>query len=141
MSPAPRSIASVDFHELLDRELRRRKQNNPRYSLRAFARQLDIDHSTLSQILRRRRRLTTRVLRRLGAALQVPQADIDSASTRANADAVAAVVRDPSFRPDCRWIASKLAMRLDDVQIALHDVLRTGRVVIRSARQWEAMNG
>lgn len=131
----------MDFHELLDRELTRRKQNNPRYSLRAFARQLGIDHSTLSQILRRRRRLTTRVLRRLGAALRVAQADIDRATALANADAVAAVVRDPAFRPDCRWIASKLAMRLDDVQIALHDVLRTGRVIIRSRHYWEAMNG
>ena len=130
----------MDFVELLQTELARKKDSNPRYSLRAFARQLGIDHSALSQILRRRRRLTTRILRRLGKALRVAQSDIDRAALRVNADAIAEVVRDPSFHPDCRWIASKLAMRLDDVQIALHEVLRTGRVVLRSSRHWETMN-
>ena len=56
-------------------------------------------------------------------------------------DAPLEVVRDPAFRPDCRWIAAKLAMRLDEVQIALHEVLRSGRVVMRSHRMWEVMNG
>jgi transcriptional regulator with XRE-family HTH domain len=131
----------VHFHELLASELTRRRAGNPRYSLRAFARHLGIDHSALSQILRGRRRLTTRVLRRLGAALRLPQAEIERAAGAANADAIAAVVADPAFRPDCRWIASKLAMRLDDVQIALHEVLRSGRVVMRSHARWEVMNG
>ncbi len=138
-SRVPLTIPSVDFVELLQTELARRKGSNPRYSLRAFARQLGIDHSALSQILRRRRRLTTRNLRRFGKALRVPQRDVDRAALLVNADAVVAVVRDPSFRPDCRWIASKLAMRLDDVQIALHEVLRTGRVVLRSSRHWETI--
>ena len=36
----------------LKRELARRQQRNQRYSLRAFARDLDCDHATLSQWLR-----------------------------------------------------------------------------------------
>src|SRR4051794_38514998 len=38
--------------DFLKRELERRKQRNARYSLRAFARDLDCDHATLSQWLR-----------------------------------------------------------------------------------------
>jgi len=131
----------VDFHALLDAELRRRQAANPRYSLRAFARMLGIDHSSLSQILRRRRRLTARVMRRLGAALRVAPADVARAAAQANADTLARVVRDPAFRPDCRWIASKLGIRLDEVQLALQEVLRTGRVVMRTSRRWESTNG
>ena len=38
--------------DFLRRELARRQQRNARYSLRAFARDLDCDHATLSQWLR-----------------------------------------------------------------------------------------
>src|SRR3954452_14080461 len=38
--------------DYLNRELARRRQRNSRYSLRAFARDLDCDHATLSQWLR-----------------------------------------------------------------------------------------
>lgn len=129
------------FHELLSSEFTRRRTSNPRYSLRAFARHLGIDHSALSQILRGRRRLTARVLRRLGAALRLPQAEIDRAAAELNAIAVTRIVTDPAFRPDCRWIASKLNIPLSDVQIALHEVLRTGRVVMRSHARWDVANG
>lgn len=47
-----------------------RKAKNPRYSLRAFARQLEVDSSTLSSILTGRRKVSprqvTRILRKLG---------------------------------------------------------------------------
>ena len=42
-------MAAADF---LKRELERRQQRNSRYSLRAFARDLDCDHATLSQWMR-----------------------------------------------------------------------------------------
>ncbi len=131
----------MDFHSLLHAELTRRQRANPRYSLRAFARHLGIDHSSLSQILRRRRRLTARALRRLGAMLRVPARDIERAALQANADAVVQVVADPAFKPNCRWIASKLGIPLEDVQIALHEVLRTRRVVMRAHDRWETMHG
>ncbi len=44
--------------EFLKRELGRRRQRNGRYSLRAFARDLDCDHATLSQWLRGTRPLS-----------------------------------------------------------------------------------
>jgi transcriptional regulator with XRE-family HTH domain len=41
-------------------------RRNPRFSLRSFAKQLGIDHSTLSQVLRNRRRLSARALEAVG---------------------------------------------------------------------------
>jgi len=44
--------------QYLQDELRRRKDRNPRYSLRAMATHLQLDPSTLSHILKRKRKLT-----------------------------------------------------------------------------------
>ncbi len=46
-----------------------RRQTNPRYSLRAFASFLECDYSTLSQILRDKRRISTSQLRGWGKKL------------------------------------------------------------------------
>lgn len=62
----------MSFREVLQEELIRRRARNPRYSLRAFARALALDHSSLSQLLRGRRRVTTRAIRRIGAILRLP---------------------------------------------------------------------
>jgi plasmid maintenance system antidote protein VapI len=62
----------VTFRNLLVSEFDRRRTANPRYSLRSFARDLSIDHSTLSQIVRGRRRLTHRTVVALGRKLRLP---------------------------------------------------------------------
>jgi len=44
-------VATPDFRARLRDELARRRQVNRRYSVRAFADLLAVDHSTLSQVL------------------------------------------------------------------------------------------
>ena len=61
--------ASRRFRQMLQEELAKRCARNPRYSLRAFARYLALDHSTLSQLLRGRRRFTARTVERIGKRL------------------------------------------------------------------------
>lgn len=68
--------ADDDFPDRLRRELAQRCARNPRYSLRAFARYLEIDHATLSQILRRRRSVSARMIRRLGGRLSFREEEI-----------------------------------------------------------------
>src|SRR5689334_7684944 len=63
--------ASHRFRRVLQEELALRCARNPRYSLRAFARYLKLDHSTLSQLLRGRRRFTARTVERIGARLSL----------------------------------------------------------------------
>lgn len=54
---------------LLDAELRRRIQSNPRYSLRSFARHLKISPGSLSEILRGRRELSLRSVKAVAQAI------------------------------------------------------------------------
>src|SRR5689334_22299599 len=59
----------TSFATLLRSELAKRCEKNERYSLRAFARDLDIEHATLSQLLRGQRELTAATVDRLARQL------------------------------------------------------------------------
>jgi uncharacterized protein (TIGR02147 family) len=54
-----------DFRFFLQEELVRRCKKNPRFSLRAFARTLDVEASALSKILNGKRALTKKMLHRM----------------------------------------------------------------------------
>lgn len=60
-----------DFRQFLEDELARRSQNSPRYSLRAFARHLEVDSSFLSKILNGKRTVTMRTIRMFGERLNL----------------------------------------------------------------------
>ncbi|MFL5330880.1 MAG: helix-turn-helix domain-containing protein [Gemmataceae bacterium] len=66
-------------------ELARQCARSAQYSLRAFARFLELDHSTLSQLLRGKRRFTARTIRRCGVKLGLDEGSIVE-FTRAEAD-------------------------------------------------------
>ena len=53
------------FRELLTSEIAYRQARNPSYSLRAFARSVGVNHSTLSQIIRGKRTLTKRNIQKI----------------------------------------------------------------------------
>lgn len=124
------------FRDILRHEFERRRENNSRYSLRAFARSIGIDHSTLSQILRGRRRLTQRTIARLGGSLKLSSAEIAESCTAANDAAVLAVVARPSFRADSRWIATVAGITLDDVNVSLQRLLYRGALIMASPTEW-----
>ena len=126
----------MDLSALLGDELRRRRQRNPRYSLRAFARTLGTHHSTLSRIMERRRRLTPRAIRALGARLGLTPAQIDDACVRENAGRILHLVADRRFRADTRWLAVMAGLPIDDVNRALHLLLYERRLTMRSTRTW-----
>ncbi|WP_413585274.1 DUF4423 domain-containing protein [Bdellovibrio sp. HCB274] len=65
-------IKNSDFRQFLEDELARRSQNYPRYSLRAFARHLEVDSSFLSKILNGKRTVTMRTIRMFGERLNLP---------------------------------------------------------------------
>src|SRR5947209_9956192 len=88
MAVATETLPS-SFRALLRVELARRCAKNPRYSLRAFARSLEIDHATLSQLLRGRRQVTRAAILRLGRRLGLEEADLSAlavADTSSTAD-------------------------------------------------------
>lgn len=66
----------IDFKHYLRSELIRRCQKNPGYSMRAFARNLEIDGSTLSKILRGKRPLGEKTITYLGLKLGLKKSEI-----------------------------------------------------------------
>jgi uncharacterized protein (TIGR02147 family) len=76
-----KSLPSKDFRLFLQEELVRRCRANPSYSLRAFARTLDISPSALSAILRGIRPITSKMKLRLGLILGLTTIDLQLYST------------------------------------------------------------
>ena len=70
-------------------EFARRRARNPRYSWRAFARDLGTHHTTLRQIVERRRRLTLRAIASLGGRLALSESAMAAASLHETAAAIA----------------------------------------------------
>ena len=126
----------VTFRILLQTELDRRRAANRRYSLRSFARALAVDHSTLSQMLRGKRRLTARNVRSLGSRLRLDAAAIAEHSAAENEAAVLAAFDRPGFRADSRWLSTRSGIPLDEVNIALQRLLRKRVVTMQTRERW-----
>ena len=125
------------FRTVLQTELDRRQAANARYSLRAFARALAIDHSALSQILRGKRRVTARKVRALGPRLHLSAAAIAEHCAIEHESAVIAALERPGFRADSRWVASIAGIPLDEVNVTLQRLLRKRVVTMSSSTRWE----
>jgi transcriptional regulator with XRE-family HTH domain len=132
-------MPAVTFRTVLQAELDRRRAVNPRYSLRSFARNLTVDHSTLSQILRGRRRLTGRSVRALGRRLRLAAPAIAELCALENESAVLSALDRPSFQADSRWVAAMVGIPLDEVNIALQRLLRKRIVTMTTRVRWERM--
>jgi transcriptional regulator with XRE-family HTH domain len=129
----------VNFQQKLRAEFERRQQSNPRYSLRAFARHLGTDHSTLSQILRSRRNLSARLVRRFGGRLGLSPAQIVDASVHQHGEAILRLARSPAFRANSRWIATRTGIPLDAVNMALHRLLHRGALIMETSKRWSTI--
>lgn len=66
------SFKSLDFRLWLQTELTQRCQKNPRYSLRAFSQLLNMDASSVSQILSGKRQVSIKVIDKICESLGAP---------------------------------------------------------------------
>jgi transcriptional regulator with XRE-family HTH domain len=132
--------------DILQTELTRRCQHNPRYSLRAFARLLGVSPANLSLVLNRKRppsqKTVDRILNRI--ALDPLQKELMSQSTASVqpdlqdniatetvekmatwlAYAMLSLIKTKDFKPDLRWIASRLGVSVFEVK-STAEALRT----------------
>src|SRR4051812_6699430 len=155
-----------DLRAVLRNALADRCARNPRYSLRAFARHLGTDHSTLSKILRGRRPLAVRTIDRICARLGLDKdqcqqfivaerlrrrqpAEEPQQIRRLGRDAllmlsdwrhfaILELTRLDSFRTDSRWIARVLGASVDDVNVVLQRLLRFGLLQMTESGRWTA---
>ena len=160
----PETLTSLSFKAYLQSQLARRCSTNSQYSLRSFAMQLEIDHSTLSQLLRGKRRLTERMIRRLSDRLSLSAAEIDAfvgfeklqqptessgiGETQRLLRDTLSLISNPhhlnilelvhleQFKPDARWIARLLDIPTDEVNIALSRLLRLGLLEMSTPTRW-----
>jgi transcriptional regulator with XRE-family HTH domain len=166
----PRDTASEhDIPSLLRERLRAAMRRNPRFSLRSFAKQLGIDHSTLSQVLRNRRRLSAGTLegigKRMGLSDEVIRAyaqghkkkkptsppqdirgvhfDLDTFQTLSiwHHYAILELIQVQGFKTDSRWIAKTLGIAVEDVNIALQRLLRLGLLEMAGRDRWVDTSG
>jgi hypothetical protein len=126
----------MDLRARLDAEFRRRRNRNPRYSLRAFARSLGVHHSSVCRALSPRSRLTPPALQRLGSALGLSPAQISEAGLEEVEVRILKLAERQSFQPASRWIAMMTGFPLDDVNLALHRLLTKRRLAMRSTTSW-----
>jgi uncharacterized protein (TIGR02147 family) len=152
-----------DFRLYLQSELVRRCQKNPKFSLRSFARLLQMDYSTLSKILRGQRPVGQRAMRKIAAKLGLGpeqiarfsgQAAVEVTETLSQAEyqrlsldsfqiisdwyhyAILELMRVEGFKPDPRWIARALGISVAEVQAAVERLERVGIIEIARDGRW-----
>jgi uncharacterized protein (TIGR02147 family) len=165
-----RQPAAYDIPSLLRERLRAAMRRNPRFSLRSFAKQLGIDHSTLSQVLRSKRRLSPRTLKAVGKCMGLSKETIQAYeqsfkkkpnSQSASQDirsfhfdldtfqllsvwyhsAILELIQVQGFKTDSRWIANALGIAVEDVNVALQRLLRLGLLEMSGRDRWIDKSG
>jgi uncharacterized protein (TIGR02147 family) len=163
------SAAAYDIPSLLRERLHAAMRRNPRFSLRSFAKQLGIDHSTLSQVLRSRRRLSARALEAVGKRVGLSQEAIRAYARSRNKPtsknllenvrrfhldldtfqllsvwyhyAILELIQVQGFKTDSRWIAKTLGIAVEDVNVALQRLLRLGLLEMSERDRWIDKSG
>ncbi len=99
-------------------EFARRRKVNPRYSLRAFALSLGIEHATLSQLIRGTRPISWKSIRTLTPRMRGAATSVLTNASKA-----------PKF--DSRRIAQNLNLTVDEVNVALTDLCMFGLIELK----------
>jgi plasmid maintenance system antidote protein VapI len=126
----------VRFTEILTTEFHRRRGQNPRYSLRGFARSVGVHHATLSRLMTARRPVQANSIRAIGPRLGLTPADVESLIAIEDAEFIIHAVKRPAFRPDSRWLASQSGIPIDRVNIALHRLIYQRQLRMESRDRW-----
>jgi transcriptional regulator with XRE-family HTH domain len=126
----------MDLRISLRDEYARRVSRNRRYSLRAFARSLSVHHATLVRTLSGERGFSRSLLRRLAVLLRLSPGEIAAALASEDARRVLNAASASDFRADCRWIAMKTGIDVDDVNRALHRLIHERRLIMSSTTSW-----
>lgn len=114
-----RPSAAGRLKTVLEGEFSLRQRKNPRYSLRAFARSVRVEHSTLSQLLRGKRAITWKSIQGIASGMRWTGA------------AVLELASQPGFRFDSRVIARRLGVSVDEVNVALADLCLFGLIELK----------
>lgn len=160
-----------DFRLVLQQELVKRCKSNKSYSLRAFARSLQIDCGTLSKILSGQRKLGKRSIQKLGLKIGIAPEELTKffqtvAVDGENSDeqakqiayhqlsidtfhiisewyhfAILELMRVDQFKADVNWVARSLGLKVVEVNAALERLCRTGMLQIEKGKWKDLSDG
>lgn len=158
----PTKKITHDFKDFLKRELSQRCEQNPAYSLRAFAKQLGVSHTSLSQVLSGKRPLTSKAQKQMALALNVsieqfvkfkiPKTikfeerfeplDIDKFEFLSDwyHDAILELTRLRCFKPDPKWIARVLDVNVNQINIAVERLIKLGLLKVEKTGEWKDLS-
>ena len=131
---------NYEFRVILQAEFSRRLRVNERYSIRAFARYLQMDSSTLSRLLAGKKQVSekkiSQLCKKMGIQNPLEQnensdfesVDVDIFTIIADWHhyAILDLVQIKSFKSDTKWIARKLNIENHQAQAAIERLLRVG---------------
>ena len=140
----------LEFRIWLQDEFSRRCRTNSSYSLRAFAKQLEFDSSTLSQILSGKRKISEKVAEKIYAKIGRPPvqnpSQTDSTKYMLLSMDAFTVISDwyhyaimdltlvKKFKSDHVWIASQLQISPLEAKLAIERLLRLGMLVQKNGK-------
>ncbi|OFZ20931.1 MAG: hypothetical protein A2202_02050 [Bdellovibrionales bacterium RIFOXYA1_FULL_36_14] len=132
-------MKTKSFKEYLNLEFAKRCKKNPLYSLRAFARDIQISHSSLCQFFKGKRQMSKEMIEKVGLALSLSPDEINKFSKNAKGeiiydtlkedeyhllsdwyyDAILELLSTKNFKSDFNWIARRLNITLAEVKLAV----------------------
>lgn len=151
-------IPTEIFLRYLKETLENKLEKNPSYSLRAFASSLNVEASSLSQILRQKRPLTQKMKRRLLKGLDLDEKkistlglsggkqDLDEGQrvqisldnfrllSRWHHFAILELTHTIDFVADPKWISKRLGVSQVEVQLAIERLVRMGYLEIKNGK-------
>jgi hypothetical protein len=130
-------MPAAPFADALANELDRRRRANPRFSLRGFARVIGLSHSAVSRLIRATQRPSPASITRAGGRLGWSETMVASLIRRERVTRLEVAAASPRFVADARWIAAQANLTLDEVQVALHEALRTRRLTMPASHTWK----
>ena len=104
--------------------------------MRGFARALGVHHATLSRLLAGRRPVAAPTIRAIAPRLGLRAGDIESLVAFEDTEFVIHTIKQPGFRPDSRWLATRAGISIDRVNIALHRLIHQRQLRMESADRW-----
>jgi len=153
-----------DFKTYLQRILDRRCRENPNYSLRSFARGLDMDASLLSKLISGKRKMTNKQIEKLGKKLNLTLREINSfknthiENATLEADryqlsldefdvisdwqhyAILEMMVLDEFQTDLSWIARHLKMSTKEAQKHIDRLKKIGILKIDKENSWHDLS-
>lgn len=168
MKNAKDSLIGADFRSYLMQAYWIRSRRNHRYSFRAFAKDLEIDVSSLRKIINGKRRLGKKVMLKLGTNLGLNQSELEKFCLREAAKsqlslakqtvahrlltveevtalyswvpfAILELMELKKFVPSEHWIAESLQISLPEVVSAIEVLVQVG--FLKKGNTWEKCVG